>query len=1581
MEQRLFELLHQCTMHISVPGKTGHGSGFFVAPGLILTCAHVLKAAQSDLSPITIYWNGQSYPAQITKLQQDHDLALLQVHLSDHPCVYLHEEAIPFDALYSYGYPDDYPSGDPATFTLEGRAGEQGEQLKFKTGQVRPGLSGAPLLNVRTGYVCGVVQLTRDRNNDLGGRAIPAPTVLRVFPQLASQQRQFHQQDGRWTSCLWEIAARTRYLEGIARRFSSITLPIDATTDFALQAVFQPLKLRRDPLTAEDLTYDKRRQLLGEFSRSKVALHRFWSIEENKEGLSGTSEYEGISGAPVLVSDWNSIGMLLPAVIADGGEDALNKSSQRRIIILGGPGTGKTTVLGYLIGNQAQQAKDDPSAQLPIFISLPDFARSGKTFQEYLLFIIKSMRTNERYAEVLWKAIEDGQAFVCLDGLDEVAPKERPQIIRLINELASESSNTWIIGSRFTEYKGGQFRRGQFTEWEIQPLDHTLRQQLAQGLIPKIHQLLRGTRQITNDESSVFVRQLEAHPRASAWGENPLLFSIAAVVFVSTGMLPSSRTLLYQQITNVVLETREPDPTRKRMLRYVLADLALELYRTRGRTFTRDDLLILLPEVRERQHENWPTEEMVDRIVTSGVLDVVAHETYGFSHQTFQEYLAAVGLAQRLVSQDQETRENSWSFAWGKRTYSRWTEILRLMVGVLVQEHRKAGVQRLEQWLRKLVGQRATPDGDPGDLGLALAVKSLAEIAQPVATRSKEVEEVIEEVLMAWVARLLEVAGTSQAERLEALAPEVTHLGTFTTKVVERLVAALDREQGYARRTVLYTFGGLGAYAPIERLMTALGDKDSFMRFWAAEALGRLGEHVPVERLVALLKNPDVSVREAAAQALGYLGERAPLEPLLKSLEDEAWQVREAATDALRFLGERAPVESLVSVLSDPDPSVRAIAALALGELGERAPVDPLVTALADPDAFVRRRALGALGQMGDRAPVEQLKAALDDDSSEVRLAAAEVLGQVGAVEPLLAAINDNDIQVRSEALKALGQQGKHIPTEILKAALNDEEEFIRRLAMEAVGSLRNTIFVNELITTLDDRIGWIRAATTQILGSLEEHSPIDTLEIASCDEDPHVRAAAVRALGQQGERAPMKRLIDALDDPDWKVRLAAVEALERQKGPLPVERLITMLNDNAEPVALRVAVVEALGRLGKQAPVEHLLLALDDQIGSIRAAATGTLWQLVDRVPMDRLCIALNDADWKVRAAAANALGHLKELAPIERLVAGLDDKNESVRVAVIEALGMLGERAPLEPLLAALKDMSMDVRSAAVEMLGKLGERAPLEPLLAALEDREWEVHVAAVEALGQLGARTPVERLIAALDDSGDSIWWVRRAAAEALGKQEERAPVKRLIAALDDSNSAVRIAVAQALVNLGQLVPTELLMDVLRGGGDLRERAEAALILGELKVEAATEELVSSLGDSNEVVRNAVARVLSQQYPDVLPLVISEATAVLMRKEAGPVFGSLSRGFIAELIGYGGQSSPALVEKLTSLFSWHYWEVRMKAAEALGNLQRNIPDESIRRLLDLRHDPKSPAVREAADFALADILSLETGIEDD
>lgn len=203
--QDLADLLRRCTVRLRVPQDGSLGTGFFVTPGRILTCAHVVETAQAQSVPVEISYGGRTYAGRmIVFLAKPYpDLALLQCdELPDHPCVYLHDGIALRDDLYSYGYTDEYPNGDSATFEYEGPTDTgSGSLLKLKEGQARPGLSGAPLLNLRTGGVCGVVKSTRGRDSDLGGRAVPV-TAIPPECDLSALQQSYHQQNSHWLDCL-----------------------------------------------------------------------------------------------------------------------------------------------------------------------------------------------------------------------------------------------------------------------------------------------------------------------------------------------------------------------------------------------------------------------------------------------------------------------------------------------------------------------------------------------------------------------------------------------------------------------------------------------------------------------------------------------------------------------------------------------------------------------------------------------------------------------------------------------------------------------------------------------------------------------------------------------------------------------------------------------------------------------------------------------------------------------------------------------------------------------------------------------------------------------------------------------------------------------------------------------------------------------------------------------------------------------------------------------------------------------------------------------------------------------------------
>ncbi|MEG3439687.1 trypsin-like peptidase domain-containing protein [Pannus brasiliensis CCIBt3594] len=183
-------LLRECTVRLRAAGKPG--TGFFVAPGLILTCFHVVEGVKESDKIVSVQWTGQDYTAKYLKGfdRSQGDLALLQlVEDLDHERVCLDEDLQPEDKLYTFGYPqyDDKEykvDGDPRDFDYIDLTGDEYPLITFQRGQVQPGFSGAPLLNLRTGKVCGVVRITRDKRSDLGGRAIPVSTIFACFPEL-----------------------------------------------------------------------------------------------------------------------------------------------------------------------------------------------------------------------------------------------------------------------------------------------------------------------------------------------------------------------------------------------------------------------------------------------------------------------------------------------------------------------------------------------------------------------------------------------------------------------------------------------------------------------------------------------------------------------------------------------------------------------------------------------------------------------------------------------------------------------------------------------------------------------------------------------------------------------------------------------------------------------------------------------------------------------------------------------------------------------------------------------------------------------------------------------------------------------------------------------------------------------------------------------------------------------------------------------------------------------------------------------------------------------------------------------------
>lgn len=98
MSDELFELFRSCVVQIKT--TSDKGTGFFVAPGIILTCKHVIKNAEAN--EIEVLWNRKTYLVSKYNHSDNYDLAILNICLKNHPYVYLdNKEALPTQKLYS----------------------------------------------------------------------------------------------------------------------------------------------------------------------------------------------------------------------------------------------------------------------------------------------------------------------------------------------------------------------------------------------------------------------------------------------------------------------------------------------------------------------------------------------------------------------------------------------------------------------------------------------------------------------------------------------------------------------------------------------------------------------------------------------------------------------------------------------------------------------------------------------------------------------------------------------------------------------------------------------------------------------------------------------------------------------------------------------------------------------------------------------------------------------------------------------------------------------------------------------------------------------------------------------------------------------------------------------------------------------------------------------------------------------------------------------------------------------------------------------------------------------------------------
>jgi len=178
------ELLKSIIVRV-ITNKNDYGTGFFVAPTLIATAAHNLSAdgttsiitAAGAIITAKVIYQGKASVSQ-SLADACFDAAILEVDYLSQDYAWLNPDINSGDSeLYTIGYS---PRGSLETefFSSRGYAyTENCDFIKLGDGQAEKGNSGAPLLNLRTGGVCGLFTHTRNAGLNLGGYALPIAAI------------------------------------------------------------------------------------------------------------------------------------------------------------------------------------------------------------------------------------------------------------------------------------------------------------------------------------------------------------------------------------------------------------------------------------------------------------------------------------------------------------------------------------------------------------------------------------------------------------------------------------------------------------------------------------------------------------------------------------------------------------------------------------------------------------------------------------------------------------------------------------------------------------------------------------------------------------------------------------------------------------------------------------------------------------------------------------------------------------------------------------------------------------------------------------------------------------------------------------------------------------------------------------------------------------------------------------------------------------------------------------------------------------------------------------------------------------
>ncbi|MCP3920020.1 MAG: SUMF1/EgtB/PvdO family nonheme iron enzyme [bacterium] len=373
---------------------------------------------------------------------------------------------------------------------------------------------------------------------------------------------------------------------------------------------------------------------------------------------------------------------------------------RRGIVILGDPGSGKTTHLRRMAlaaASDSPSRLELPQEVVPVFLPLRDLENVDAGIDA---FVQSQIDANKHLRAKVppgfgTDLVKRGKLLLLLDGLDEVAgTRAREDVVRWVEDaLRANTDSYFVVTCRYAGYRAlkEQFS-AQFLELHLRPLDEEQAARFVHNWFRIVETGFAADRERAAreaaDQADDLLARLKAKrsdTRVFEMTRNPLLLTGLCLVHRDRGQLPEKRATLYHEATGVLLErwrehkNLEVDldaDTARRLLQPVAHWLHSEEKRTRASAAELEPIVggaLASLGLAERS-----AKELLERIRDeSGLLTGWGQDSFGFLHLGFQEFLAARHIANRYVAQPELLEELAGHFG-----ESWWREVTLLLLAL-----------------------------------------------------------------------------------------------------------------------------------------------------------------------------------------------------------------------------------------------------------------------------------------------------------------------------------------------------------------------------------------------------------------------------------------------------------------------------------------------------------------------------------------------------------------------------------------------------------------------------------------------------------------------------------------------------------------------------------------------------------------------------------------------------------------------------------------------------------------------------------------------------------------------------------